>query len=89
LRLQEHTDDHGHVTSTLREWKRRDWGEGGLEFHWWCTESPDAFVGAEPVYVTMRDEIVEIIGEPVYTTLVQLLTQRRRKTMLPHPAVRR
>jgi hypothetical protein len=37
----------------------------------------------------MRDEIVEIIGEPVYTTLVQLLTQRRRKTMLPHPAVRR
>ena len=39
LRLQEHTDDHGHVTSTLREWKRRDWGEGGHEFHWWCTDS--------------------------------------------------
>ena len=37
--------------STLREWKRRDWGEGGFEFHWWCTESPDAFVGDEPVYV--------------------------------------
>ena len=45
LRLEEHTDDHGHVTSTLREWKRRDWGEGGFEFHWWCTDAPDAFVG--------------------------------------------
>jgi hypothetical protein len=89
LRLQEHTDDHGHVTSTLREWKRRDWGEGGFEFHWWCTESPDAFVGHEPVYVSMRDEIVEIIGEPVYEMLVVQLAQRRRRTVLPHPAVRR
>ena len=34
----------------LREWKRRDWGEGGAEFHWWCTESPEAFVGTTPVY---------------------------------------
>jgi len=89
LRLQEHTDDHGHVTSTLREWKRRDWGEGGFEFHWWCTESPEAFVGREPVYVTMRDEIVEMIGEQVYAMLVNQLTQRGQRVMLPHPAVRR
>jgi hypothetical protein len=89
LRLQEHTDDHGHVTSMLREWKRRDWGEGGSEFHWWCTESPDAFVGAEPVFVTMRDEIVELVGERAYTTLVDVLAARRPKTRLPHPAVRR
>ncbi|MSY76857.1 MAG: hypothetical protein F2659_06250, partial [Actinobacteria bacterium] len=39
LRLHEDTDLHGHVTSTLREWKRRDWGEGGTDFHWWCTET--------------------------------------------------
>ncbi len=32
LRLEETTDDHGYVTSTLREWKRRDWGDGGREF---------------------------------------------------------
>ena len=62
LRLEDHTDDDGHVTSTLREWKRRDWGEGGAEFHWWCTEDPEAFVDREPVYVTMRDEIVEMVG---------------------------
>ncbi len=48
LRLEEHTDDHGHVTSTLREWKRRDWGAGGDEFHWWCTEDPEAFVDHQP-----------------------------------------
>jgi hypothetical protein len=89
LRLQEHTDDHGHVTSTLREWKRRDWGEGGFEFHWWCTDAVDAFVGHTPVYVTLRDEIVELIGEPVYALLVAQLATRGRRAMLPHPAVRR
>jgi hypothetical protein len=89
LRLEEHTGEHGHVTSTLREWKRRDWGEGGLEFHWWCTESPDAFIAKEPVYVTLRDEIVEMVGTPVYETLAGLLAARKRRTVLPHPAVRR
>jgi hypothetical protein len=89
LRLQEHTDDHGHVTSTLREWKRRDWGEGGFEFHWWCTDGPEAFVGRTPVYLTLRDEIVELTGEPVYALLVAQLAQRSRRAVLPHPAVRR
>jgi len=89
LRLQEHTDDHGHVTSTLREWKRRDWGEGGFEFHWWCTDAVDAFVGHTPVYVTLRDEIVELVGEPVYALLVAQLAARGRRVVLPHPAVRR
>ncbi len=88
LRLDHHTDDHGHVTSTLREWKRRDWGAGGEEFHWWCTESPDAFVGAEPVYRYLRDEIVGMVGESVYDRIVQLLT-RPKWTPLPHPAVKR
>jgi hypothetical protein len=91
LRLHEHSDDHGHVTSTLREWKRRDWGEGGQEFHWWCTESGDAFIGSSPVYRTLRDEIVEITGEQVYELLVGLLDARiaTRSMPLPHPAVRK
>jgi hypothetical protein len=89
LRLEEHTDDHGYVTSTLREWKRRDWGEGGNDFHWWCTESPDAFVDPDPVYLTNRDEIVEMVGEPVYQMLVDYLAVRGTERLLPHPAVRR
>jgi hypothetical protein len=88
LRLHEETDAHGHVTSTLREWKRRDWGEGGAEFHWWCTESGDAFIGEVPVYRYLRDEIVEMVGLPVYVEMERLIT-RPRWTPLPHPAVRR
>jgi hypothetical protein len=88
LRLEEHTDDHGHVTSTLREWKRRDWGAGGFEFAWWCTDDPAAFVGAVPAGVALRDEIVELTSEAVYAVIRQHLP-RTKSTPLPHPAVRR
>ena len=47
LRREDTTDDAGHVTSTVTQWDRRHWGEGGEEFHWWCTEAPEAF-GGEP-----------------------------------------
>ncbi|CAN5717960.1 MAG: hypothetical protein ACR2HP_04300 [Ilumatobacteraceae bacterium] len=87
LRLEHSTDENGHVTSRLRDWKRRDWGEGGAEFHWWCTESPEAFVGDEPVFRASRDDIVELVGEQIYDTLVELL-ERPDWTPLPHPALR-
>lgn len=69
LRLTHHLDEVDHSTHTLREWKRRDWGEGGAEFHWWCTEGPEAFVGTASVLETMRDEIVGLVGEEVYERL--------------------
>jgi len=90
LRLIEHTDEHGYVTSTLREWKRRDWGEGGRDFHWWCTESDDAFVGTIPVYEYLHDEITEFIGPKIYALLLEQLKARKKPGKpLPHPAVRR
>jgi hypothetical protein len=90
LRLEERTDEHGHVTSIVREWKRRDWGAGGHEFHWWCTDSPEAFRGRVPVYSYLEDELVELVGRPVYDLLVrELAALRKRGTPLPHPALRR
>jgi hypothetical protein len=90
LRLEEHTDEEdGHVTSTLREWKRRDWGAGGAEFHWWCTEDPEAFVDHQPVYETNRDEIVEMVGQLAYDLLSEHLRARGTGQLLPHPALKR
>lgn len=95
LRRHDVTDEQGHVTSTVREWKRRDWGEGGEEFHWWCTEGPEAFIGAQPVYEGLREELIEMTGEKPYATLVRLLEARRARVggkasvaFLPHPALR-
>jgi hypothetical protein len=87
LRLEEHIEDGGYVVSTIREWKRRDWGEGGDDFHWWCTESADAFVGKDPAYVFFKDEITEMMGEKSYKIMVAQL-QRPTAVPLPHPAVR-
>ncbi len=88
LRLHEDVDSNGHITSTLREWKRRDWGEGGTDFHWWCTETAEAFNGAVPVYQSLRDEIIEFTGVRVYDLLVRQLA-KQRSIPLPHPAVKR
>lgn len=87
VRLEEH-EEGGHVLSTVREWKRRDWDEAGSDFHWWCTDAQDAFVGRRPVYVAMRDELVELVGRKVYAIMARLLSSTRT-TRLPHPAVRR
>lgn len=89
LRLTHQIDEVQHTTWTLREWKRRDWGEGGADFHWWCTESPDAFVGRESVVVTLHDEIVALVGEAVYDELLGVLGERPATSWVPHPAVRR
>jgi hypothetical protein len=89
LRMTETVDSKNHSTVTLREWKRRDWGNGGPAFHWWCTDAPQAFVGKEPVYRYLKDELIEMIGPTLYAHLAQVLDDRRsRKVVVLHPAVR-
>jgi hypothetical protein len=90
LRREDRVGEDGQVTSTVGEWKRPDWGPAGLEFHWWCTEGPEAFIGSRPVYETLRDELVRMVGPAVYERLSQYLGTRRGKAApLPHPALRR
>jgi hypothetical protein len=79
LRLSHHTDEVGHTTYTLREWTRRDWGEGGFDFHWWCTESAEAFGGdagvGNRVVDHMGPEIVAMVGEGVYAELLSQIQE--------------
>ncbi|MGH9182633.1 MAG: hypothetical protein ACRDZ9_02250 [Acidimicrobiales bacterium] len=90
LRQVDSVDELGHVTSTVREWKRRDWSNGGQEFHWWCTDAPDAFVGERSVLASMADELVAMVGQRVYDRLVAAVAERcASTTVLPHPALRR
>ncbi|HVC15612.1 MAG TPA: hypothetical protein VND62_12225 [Acidimicrobiales bacterium] len=91
LRREDQVADDGHVTSTISQWDRRHWGAGGEEFAWWCTESPEAFVGAAPVYEGMADELVAMTGKKVHRVLKAYLEDRRDRVRvpLPHPAVRR
>ncbi|MEY2437481.1 MAG: hypothetical protein QOF97_2317 [Acidimicrobiaceae bacterium] len=87
LRRVDETDVYGHVTSTVREWKRRDWGAGGDEFHWWCTSDEGAFIDTLPVHETMRDELVELCGKKPVALFLEHV-QDRNITWLPHPALK-
>jgi hypothetical protein len=89
LRLEHKVDDNDHATNVLREWKRRDWGAGGSEFHWWCTDDPQAFVGTQPVYRQMRDEIIELVGEVAFDALVHELERRPAGQFVAHPALKK
>jgi hypothetical protein len=89
LRREDTTDSTGHVISTISQWDRRHWGEGGAEFHWWCTEAAEAFSGEEAVYRSMAAELTALVGEETYRRLVAYLEPRQStRVPLPHPVVR-
>jgi len=91
LRREDVTDaSTGHVTSTVTEWDRRHWGPAGEEFHWWCTEAPEAFHSSQAVYVAMREELVALVGIKPYEHIARYLDERLTSpsVLLPHPVVR-
>jgi hypothetical protein len=90
LRREDSVEDNGHVTSKITEWRRRNWGEAGDEFHWWCTEEEAAFSSSVKVYESLSDELVELVGKDVFKRVKQYLDARAgESTWLPHPAVRK
>ncbi len=75
------------LVSTLSEFDRRGWGEGGHDLHWWCTSSPDAHVGGEPLYVSYAPELTELVGPKAYTELARFCAQRLERGLIAeHPA---
>lgn len=89
LRREDLTDSTGRVTSTVSQWERRHWGSGGDDFHWWCTEEAEAFVGKRPVYRAMRAELEALSSPEVYELLAGYLDRRAGRVIpLAHPTVR-
>jgi hypothetical protein len=75
------------LQSTLTEFDRRGWGPGGHDLDWWCTSSPDAHVGTEPMYVSYGPELTALIGETAYRKLAELCEARLKSGLIAiHPA---
>ncbi|MCB0993107.1 MAG: hypothetical protein R2770_05885 [Acidimicrobiales bacterium] len=75
VRREDHETETGHIYTMVREWARRDWGEGGADFGWWCTTDPSALNHARPAYVSLRDELVAICGEHIYDELARRMDE--------------
>jgi hypothetical protein len=75
------------LRSTLAEFDRRGWGEGGHDLHWYCTSSPEAHVGGVPMYVSYGPELVALIGEKAYDELASICAKRLELGLVAvHPA---
>jgi hypothetical protein len=89
-RTVERPDGSSYLEVTIAEYDRRGWGAGGHDLDWYCTGSPAAHVGAEPVFRSLRAELVELVGPAAYAVLAahceQVLAARRLLPLSVHPA---
>jgi hypothetical protein len=86
LHRDDQTRDDGWVISTISQWERGHWGDGGYDFAWWCTEAEEAFGARQPVYKSMREELLVLVGHDAYTMLATYLDKRQKPTKpLVHP----
>jgi hypothetical protein len=75
------------LLTVLAEFDRRGWGEGGHDLHWWCTSSPEAHVGGEPMYLSYAPELIALVGQKAYDQLAELCQARLRSGLVAvHPA---
>jgi hypothetical protein len=89
-RTIERPDGTSYLEVTIAEYDRRSWGAGGHDLDWYCTGSPAAHGGAEPVFRSLRAELIELIGEAAYDVLAahceQVVAARRLLPLSVHPA---
>ncbi len=88
-RTFEHTtraDDTEQLVVVIGEYDRRGWGPGGHDLDWYCSGNTEAHVGTEPVYVSMRAELVELMGRKAYDQLVTHCEAHDRRRLVLHPA---
>ncbi|MFV0464330.1 MAG: hypothetical protein ACK5MP_14240 [Nostocoides sp.] len=62
-------DGTRYVETTITEYDRRQWGLGGADMHWFCTNEPAAHVGGLPLYQGSRAELIALMGLAAYEQL--------------------
>lgn len=55
--------------TVIGEYERLAWGDGGADFHWYCTSNSDAHTGRQPVYLSNEVELRKLMGDLAYATL--------------------
>lgn len=75
------------LKTTITEYDRRGWGEGGHDLSWYCSGSPDAHVGATPVFESYAPELTELLGADAYSELARACRRRTQLGIVAvHPA---
>ncbi len=59
------------LRTTITEYNRRGWGNGGEDFDWYCTTDPACHAGNPPLWKSARDELIALMGAEGYAVLEQ------------------
>lgn len=81
VRVERTEQPDGSTLATLRSWSRADWGPDGETMAYCCTQprstdAADAFVGEQPVVVSLREELVALMGHKAYDSVVDHLADK-------------
>ena len=60
----------------IEEYRRKNWGSGGETMDWYCSSDTEAHHAFEPVYVSEKDTLIELIGEKNYEILKKHCDER-------------
>lgn len=80
------TDGVEVLRTTITEYDRRAWGNGGEDFDWWCSTDSGCHVGAEPMWKAQKAELIAMMGEAPYEVLAEHCERRANYPRLVHPA---
>ncbi|WP_051451432.1 hypothetical protein [Actinospica robiniae] len=83
------TDETRVLQVTIGEYDRRGWGPGGHDLNWWCTGNTEAHTAFDPVYVSYRPELTELIGATAYDMLAEFCQAHlaaKPRPLAMHPA---
>jgi len=84
----ERPDGTSYTEVSIAEYDRRGWGPGGHDLDWYCSGNTEAHVAVEPLYITSKAELVELMGPEGYAELARHAEAhvRSRSALALHPA---
>jgi len=83
--------DEEDEVNVIDAWDADNWGGADKDethdswMRWWCMDTPDAYVGAEPVYVSLEHELRGNMGDAAYDEMVRLIKERSGNVVSPMP----
>jgi hypothetical protein len=66
---EEPAEPNGRDTTIVSAFSADAWGD----VHWWCVDTPDAYVAKQPVYRTFEHELRKGMGDAGYERMLELL----------------
>lgn len=86
-----HTYNDEDDVIVIDAWDADEWGGANSDgthdkwMKWWCVDTPDAYVGTEPVYRYLEPELRLTIGDGPFDTMVAEIEKRKGNYVAPMP----